>query len=270
MGLINAVKPGTTTYAAGGSNSAAYNAPYAGAGGPCTCGSSASSYSAPYAAQVTYNSAYTNQANNFAAIGRAGAGTGTVTSEYGKGNRYTTQNPAVVKERVIQHQHEEITPVVEREREETQVRHIVQPIHDHRKETHHHQASHPPVARETIEDLNPEHVRRYLALRNAHQPGRIIDEPTRSQTVNEPIIHEIIKPHIIEEIQPVIHREIKQTHIIHRHQPVYERHVAAPKVIESTTLEAISLEEFQVRGFGVVDGAASGFLVVLWSKENID
>ncbi|KAJ3050421.1 hypothetical protein HK097_008617 [Rhizophlyctis rosea] len=241
MGLINAIKP---TTAGGYPHGATTYSSYGAGGKP---GTASGAYGGNYhTSNGSYGSSYGNQNQQYAYGGRDEAAE--FTSTYGKGNRYTTQNSAIVQERIIQHQVEEVQPVIDREREETQVRVVVQPIHDLRHETHHHEASHPPVSRETIEDLNPEHVRRYLSLRNAHQPGRTIEEPTRTQNVSAPIIHEVIKPHIIEEIQPVIHREIRQTHVIHRHQPIYERHVAAPKVLESTTLEPISLDEFQKRG----------------------
>ncbi|KAJ3034399.1 hypothetical protein HDV00_005055 [Rhizophlyctis rosea] len=243
MGLINAIKPNHGGYPTGATTYSSY-----GAGSkPSTAPAGAS-----YGGAGIYDRGYGNQGSNYQYVGRDGAAE--FTSTYGKGNRFTTQNPAIVQERIIQHQVEEVQPVIDREREETQVRVVVQPIHDLRTETHHHEASHPPVSRETVEDLNPDHVRRYLHLRNQHQPGRTIEEPTRTQNVSAPIIHEIIKPHIIEEIQPVIHREIRQTHIIHRHQPIYERHVAAPKVLESTTLDPISLDEFTQKRGGSLTG----------------
>lgn len=43
-----------------------------------------------------------------------------------------------------------------------------------------------------------------------------------------------VKPHIIEEVQPVIHRTIHEPHIIHERKDIYEKIVEAPIEIVET------------------------------------
>ena len=43
-----------------------------------------------------------------------------------------------------------------------------------------------------------------------------------------------VKPHIIEEVQPVIHKTIHEPHIIHERKDIYERIVEPPVEIVET------------------------------------
>lgn len=43
-----------------------------------------------------------------------------------------------------------------------------------------------------------------------------------------------VKPHIIEEVQPVIHRTVHEPHIIHERQDIYEKIVEPPVEIIET------------------------------------
>ncbi|PRP84295.1 hypothetical protein PROFUN_07596, partial [Planoprotostelium fungivorum] len=67
-------------------------------------------------------------------------------------------------------------------------------------------------------------------------PSRSIDAVSRTQVVHAPIVQEIIKKTVIEEIQPVLERDIIQSTVIQNTQPIYEKIVEAPTVYKSTTI----------------------------------
>ncbi|KAJ3042167.1 hypothetical protein HDV00_008054 [Rhizophlyctis rosea] len=168
--------------------------------------------------------------------------------------RCETQNAPVVKEHVHAREKEEITPVIEREREETIVNQVVQPVKDTRHEVHHHQATNAPIQNEVIEDISNAEAEKYQRNRAQHQSTRTVEgHGVHSAHVTAPIVHERVKPHVVEEIQPVIEREIQEEHVVHRIQPVQERVVKAPVVGETRYNAPISQEEWEARG-----GSAEG------------
>ena len=63
--------------------------------------------------------------------------------------------------------------------------------------------------------------------------------------VNAPVVQEVHKKHIIEEVQPVIERVTHHTHKIHTTQPIQEHVVAAAKVADIQVKAPISMEEFK-------------------------
>lgn len=167
--------------------------------------------------------------------------------------RCEAQNAPVVQESVHQREREEITPVVQRDREETIVNQVVQPVLDSRKETIHHQATSAPVTNEVVEDVSGAEAEKYQRNRAQFNSSRTVAGTTQSSHVNAPIISENVNTHVVEEIQPVIQREVQEEHIIHREQPVYERVVKAPVVGEVRHNAPISIDEFEAKG-----GSATG------------
>jgi len=183
-----------------------------------------------------------------------GASAAPTSTSGGDAVRCESQNPPVVKETVHQREKEEVTPVIDREREETIVNQVVQPVRDSRKETVHHQATAPTIQNEVVEDVSAAEAERYQQNRAQHQSSRtVVGGATTSSHVNAPIVNERVKTHVVEEIQPVIEREIHEEHVVHRTQPVQERVIKAPVVGETRTNAPISAEEWERRG-----GSATG------------
>lgn len=161
-----------------------------------------------------------------------------------------TQNAPVVHENLRQQQSTHITPVVDREREETIVQQTIQPIEDRvQAETQHHYSQAKAISRETAEELSAEDARRYQAQRELVGTGsRNVERIDRGVVENAPIVKERVNTHVIEEIQPVVNRTIEEQHIVHTEQPIYEHHTAAPKVAEVRTNAPLTMEEFEKRG----------------------
>jgi anaerobic ribonucleoside-triphosphate reductase len=160
-----------------------------------------------------------------------------------------TQNAPIVQENIRQHQKTEVTPVVDRELEQTVVQQVVQPVQDHVKaEAQHHYQQAQGISRETAEELSSEDARRYQAQREIVTGGRTVERFDQGVVENAPIVKERVNTHVIEEIQPVIERTIDETHVVHTEQPIYEHHTAAPKVAEVRYNAPVSIEEFEKRG----------------------
>jgi len=141
----------------------------------------------------------------------------------------TITRAPVIDETIIQEEQEIIQPVIHREVEKTEVRHVIQPVYqDTTTATQVHERTLPAEFRAEVDESD--------GLLESMQQANTISQPTivsttASQTttvVNEAIIHETIKPHIIEEVVPVIHRTVHEPHIIHERKDIYERIVEPP------------------------------------------
>ncbi|KAJ3016286.1 hypothetical protein HKX48_004133 [Thoreauomyces humboldtii] len=160
------------------------------------------------------------------------------------------QNAPFLIENLRQRQETHITPHVSRERDETVVQQVVQPITDAvTAPSVHHHAQAPGVSREIAEALSSEDARRYRDQRQlATQGGKAVERIDQGTFQNAPVVKERVNVHVIEEIQPVIWRTIDETHIHHQAQPIYEHLTAAPKVQQIRYNPPISMQEFEQRG----------------------
>ncbi|KAI8826951.1 uncharacterized protein EV422DRAFT_19216 [Fimicolochytrium jonesii] len=160
------------------------------------------------------------------------------------------QNAPYLIEQLRQRQETHITPHIDRERDETIVQQVIQPIKDHVvAEPVHHHAQAALVSRELSEPLNPADANRYRAQRElATTGGKSVERIDQGTFQNNPVVKEKINVHVIEEVQPVIWRTIDETHVYHTSQPIYEHHTTAPRVQEIRYNPPISLEEFEKRG----------------------
>jgi len=166
----------------------------------------------------------------------------------GAAESYATQHAPVVKETVHDHRREEITPVIDREREETNVTQVVQPITDNRQEVHHASTVNAPLERETVEQVNAQDARRYQDNRAAHKSYTHTESAGAETVMNAPNIQESVRRHDVVEVQPVIEREVRQDNVLHVEQPIHERVVAAPTVHETVQNAPMSMSEFEARG----------------------
>jgi len=142
----------------------------------------------------------------------------------------------VIDETIICEEKEVIQPVVHREIEKTEIRHVIQPVYqDETAPTKFIDRTLAPEFREQI--LAPPNVLEQLQEASSGESAELISTTaaTRVSTVvNEPIIHETIKPHIIEEVRPVIHRTVHEPHIIRERKDIYEKIVEPPTEIVET------------------------------------
>jgi len=178
----------------------------------------------------------------------AGAQAASTYSSSGASETYAAQNAPVTKETVHEHRREEITPVIEREREETHVQQVVQPIVDSRQETVHSASAAAPVERAVVEDVGEADARRYQSNKSAHKSYSETRDAGTESVMNAPILNERVHRHNVVEVQPVIEREVQRENVIHTQQPIAERFVAAPKVHDTVVNAPMSIDEFQRSG----------------------
>ncbi|PRP89232.1 hypothetical protein PROFUN_02106 [Planoprotostelium fungivorum] len=180
----------------------------------------------------------------------------------------TIQKDVVIQERIHPVQKEEIQPIIYREREQLDVKQVTQLMHETQiQPTIIQQRELPAERREAIVERGAAITENYIAA------SREVDAVSRTQVVHAPIVQEVIKKTIIEEIQPVLERDIIQSTIIQNTQPIYEKIVEAPTVLRSTTI-------VQDRGFiggdlaaleaqGFVLGEAGKRLSATYSSQTI-
>ncbi|KAJ3174290.1 hypothetical protein HDU88_000258 [Geranomyces variabilis] len=160
------------------------------------------------------------------------------------------QNAPHLIESLRQRHETHVTPHIQRDRDETIVQQIVQPVKDQvtAPAVHHHQQAQ-QVNREIADALLGDDARRYKEQRQiATTGGKSVERIDNGVFQNDPVVKERVNVHVIEEIQPVIWRTIDETHVYHTAQPIYEHHTGAPKVQEIRYNPPISMEEFEKRG----------------------
>ncbi|PRP89022.1 hypothetical protein PROFUN_02300 [Planoprotostelium fungivorum] len=135
------------------------------------------------------------------------------------------EKDVVVRETIHPLEKEEIQPVIYREREQLDVRQITQMLHE--------TEIRPTIleTRELAAERREAIVERAEPIaENIILPSKTVDAVERSQVIHAPIVEEIIKKTVIEEIQPVLERDIFAPTIIQNTQPIYEKIVEAPTV----------------------------------------
>ncbi|KAI8592786.1 hypothetical protein BDZ88DRAFT_406181 [Geranomyces variabilis] len=160
------------------------------------------------------------------------------------------QNAPHLIESLRQRHETHVTPHIQRDRDETIVQQIVQPVKDQvtAPAVHHHQQAQ-QINREIADALLGDDARRYKEQRQiATTGGKSVERIDNGVFQNDPVVKERVNVHVIEEIQPVIWRTIDETHVYHTAQPIYEHHTGAPKVQEIRYNPPISMEEFEKRG----------------------
>ncbi|KAJ3018478.1 hypothetical protein HKX48_002854 [Thoreauomyces humboldtii] len=158
----------------------------------------------------------------------------------------TIHPDAVVHETIASVEREEIQPVVERVREQTEIQQVVQPILDVQTEAP--TVEHVELAEEQHkyrEKAKEEDIKRYETQADAFKDEVREEEVVHEKVYLEPIIKEVVKKKIITEIQPVIERVVHKTHVIEETQHVKETFVKAPVVHEQQIAAPMSIDEFQ-------------------------
>ncbi|PRP89309.1 cell division protein [Planoprotostelium fungivorum] len=144
----------------------------------------------------------------------------------------------VVREHIHPVEKEEIQPVIHREREQLEVKQVTQKLHETTIEpTLIEKGQLPAEYREAV-------IEKAAPLpENVILPSRDVDATLRTQVVHQPIVNEIVKKTVIEEIQPVLEKDIIAPTIIQETQPIYEKIIEAPIV----TREVREVQELGTR-----------------------
>jgi hypothetical protein len=126
----------------------------------------------------------------------------------------------------------EVQPLVLREREQTEVHEVVQPLHEREvlppvidtKEL-------PVIEGEVVQDQS-QFEQEYNEVTEKFKSSVNVEDVHRERIVNKPIVQEVIHKKVIEEIQPVIHKETVVPHVLRERQPIHEHIVEAPKLLQ--------------------------------------
>jgi len=142
----------------------------------------------------------------------------------------------VLQEHVRPYEKTEVQPVIHREREQVEVHEVVQPLRESltRPTQVFERVGAPVYKPEIIEKPTPEMQAKYRELTERYKPTVEYEAPRRQVVERPPVVHEIIKKVVIEEVQPVIYREVTEPHVIVETRPIYEKVREAPKVIYET------------------------------------
>lgn len=150
------------------------------------------------------------------------------------------EKPAVIKEVIHSSEKHEVNPIIYREREQTEIRQVEQPIYEtFRKQAVFTEKSFPAENRPTIQPQASDFDLKYREGLDKYKSS-LEYAPVETETITKaPVVIETIKKHVREEIQPVIFREIYEPHIIKETRPIYE------KIIEAPTLFRVSNQPLQ-------------------------
>ncbi|PRP80028.1 Liver stage antigen 3 precursor [Planoprotostelium fungivorum] len=135
------------------------------------------------------------------------------------------EKPTVIVEHIHPVEKEEIQPVIYREREQLDVMQVTQLLHE--------TEIRPTIVerRELAPKVRAPVVEKATIEENVILPSIQRDATLRTQHVHEPIVNEIIKKTVIEEITPVLNREIISPTVLQQTQPIYEKIIEAPVVV---------------------------------------
>jgi len=154
------------------------------------------------------------------------------------------QREPVVQEQIQQVEKELIQPVIHRERQQTEVHQVTQPLL---------QTEIRPVI--TEERVLPSEVRPTIREQVRELPqvtaqsSTVVGAPMVQVMEEGPRIEETIRRTIREEIQPVIYKETVMPKIVHQVQPIYEKIIDAPIIYREERAPIILNENETFSGF---------------------
>jgi len=126
----------------------------------------------------------------------------------------------------------EVQPVITREREQTEVHEVIQPLHQ--KEilpATLEEKQLPGIEGEIVEERGS-FEKEYNETTQKWKSSVIVEDLQKERFVRKPIVKEIVHKKVIEEIQPFIHKEVLAPHLIKETQPIHERIVEAPRLFQ--------------------------------------
>ncbi|KAI1629002.1 hypothetical protein EDD37DRAFT_615801 [Exophiala viscosa] len=169
-----------------------------------------------------------------------------------------TVNPAVTREVVKPHVHEEATQAIDREVHQHHYHTTVQPLTH--QETLPEKHTHNILAAEEREfhHDNTKDTEAKLAAELGHfKDTRRVEQVTQTQATAPTVTGEHVHHHVHETVVPVVHKEIIQPEVIHTTKPIHETHHAAAQHHGLSALPMKTLDEFSKAG-GVLAGGKHG------------
>jgi len=150
------------------------------------------------------------------------------------------EKPPVIREIIHPSEKHEVNPIIYREREQTEIRQVEQPIYEtFRKPVVVTERAFPAENRPTIQPQTSDFDFKYREGLDKYKSS-LEYAPVETETITRPpVVIETIRKQVREEIQPVIFREVYQPHIIKETRPIYE------KIIEAPTLFRVSNQPLQ-------------------------
>jgi len=148
-------------------------------------------------------------------------------------NKVSVAKEAVIQEHIHPVEKIEVQPVLHRERQQMEVHQVVQPINE--REVLPAVIQEKELPAQYIGDFveSDEASKREYALGATKYESTVeVDGVRRIRIVKEPIVEEVIRKTIIEEIQPVIHKETIAPVVIKETLPLYEKVVEAPVIVQ--------------------------------------
>jgi len=145
---------------------------------------------------------------------------------------------SILEETIKPIQRIEVQPIVNLEREQTEIHEVIQPINEREvlPETVEERLL-PTLEKEEVRESEEYFKKEYQALSEKFKSSVNVDKVEHVKVVKAPVINEVIHKKVIEEIQPVIHRETIVPHLIKETMPIHERLVEAPVLIQEVLPE---------------------------------
>lgn len=142
------------------------------------------------------------------------------------------EKPLIVQEKILPTERVEIQPIIYREREIPEYREIIQPMRErHVEATEVRTITLPAEHKPTIRCTNNQTTQKRSEKIGSET---ITAEVQREVITKPPIVREIIRTRIIQEIQPIIYKELIRPVVITQTQPVYKRMVQSSNIVEDT------------------------------------
>ncbi|PKS11009.1 hypothetical protein jhhlp_002768 [Lomentospora prolificans] len=172
------------------------------------------------------------------------------------GKHTTTVNEdvrkAVTEEHIRPHQHEEITTAVDKEVHQDHHHTTIQPLEAKERLPEKHTYNAVPVEHQSFEHGNERELRAALDRdANRFKNSSVTHDATHSASTAGTVAGEQVHHHVHEHIQPVIQKETIAPQVVHTTVPIHETHHAAPVFHETTTLPAMSVDEFAAQTGGL-------------------
>jgi len=163
----------------------------------------------------------------------------------------------ILKEEVIQQsikpiEKVEVQPVIQLERELTEVHEVIQPMKETEiLPTKYEEETLETIEKEEIRESDVEFKKQYAKVTEGLKSTVNVEQLRKERLVKAPIVQETIHKKVIEEIQPVIHKETIIPKLIQEVQPIHERIVEAPVLVQQDFENKTDLEELKKEGVEV-------------------
>jgi hypothetical protein len=163
----------------------------------------------------------------------------------------------VIQETVLPEERVEIQPIIHREREQLEVHQVVQPMKE--KDivaTEIRTLVRPAETRQEVRESDLEFQRKYQDELLRYKSGMNVQPVKHERFEKPPIIEEVIRKKVIEEVQPIIYRETIRPVIIQETLPIYEKIVEAPRMFveEQRSVIDLGVKNLSFEHYGTTTG----------------